>query len=252
MSITQKYTALIIDDEPPARAVIRSYLEKHTAIRVEGECSNGFEALKSIQEVNPDLLFLDVQMPKVSGLELLEVLDEVPVVVFSTAYDQYALKAFEMSAADYLLKPYSQERFDKAMEKVMDHLYNGRKTNAKEVIQNRAEASNDHLDRIVVKTGNKMHVIPAGKVRFIEASEDYVMIHAENSRHLKAQTMRYYEDHLNPGNFVRIHRSYIVNINFVERLEPYDKDTYVAIMTEGQRLKISRTGYRKLKETLNF
>lgn len=252
MSDTKKYTALIIDDEPPARSVIRSYLEKHSSINIAGECSNGFEALKAIQDNNPDLLFLDVQMPKVSGLELLEVLDEVPVVVFSTAYDQYALKAFEMSAVDYLLKPYSQERFDKAMAKVMDQLESGKKTDAKEVIHNRAEASGHYLDRIVVKTGNKMHVIPASKVRFIEASEDYVMIHAEKQRHLKAQTMKFYETQLNPGNFVRIHRSYIVNVNFVERLEPYDKDTYIAIMTEGQRLKISRTGYRKLKETLNF
>ncbi|PWE01200.1 LytR/AlgR family response regulator transcription factor [Marinilabilia rubra] len=252
MSQNKVFTVLIVDDEPPAREVIRSFLERHSTLKVVGECSNGFEALKAIQEKTPDLLFLDVQMPKVSGLELLEVLDEVPVVIFSTAYDQYALKAFEMSAVDYLLKPYSQERFDKAIEKVLDQLHSGSKTNTKEVIQNRLDASNDFIDRIVVKTGNKMHVIPTGKVRFIEASEDYVMIYGEKSRHLKSQTMRYYENHLDPGNFVRIHRSYIVNVNFVERLEPYDKDTYVAIMTEGQRLKISRTGYRKLKETLNF
>ncbi|WP_016779101.1 LytR/AlgR family response regulator transcription factor [Anaerophaga thermohalophila] len=246
------FTALIIDDEPPARAVVRSFLQQHPQISVVGECGNGFEALKSIQENNPDILFLDVQMPKVSGLELLEVLDEVPVVVFSTAYDQYALKAFEMSAVDYLLKPYSQTRFNQAMEKVMAQLKKGQKTNAAELLKNHSAASNSLLQRVVVKTGNKMHVIPVNKIRYIEASEDYVMIYAENSRHLKAQTMRYFEEHLEPSQFVRIHRSYIVNVSFVERLEPYDKDTYVAIMTEGQRLKISRTGYKKLKETLNF
>jgi two-component system LytT family response regulator len=249
--ITQ-FSALIIDDEPPARTVVRSFLTKYQSIRIIGECSNGFEALKAIQEQHPDLLFLDVQMPKVSGLELLEVLDEIPIVVFSTAYDQYALKAFELSAVDYLLKPYSQSRFDQAMERVMEHLNNGKKTNAQEIIRHHAQESNSILERIVVKTGNKMHVIPTNKIRYIEASEDYVMIYAENARHLKAQTMKFYETHLNPSLFVRIHRSYILNVNFVERLETYDKDTYIAILTEGQRLKISRNGYRKLKETLNF
>jgi two-component system LytT family response regulator len=252
MKDNTQFSALIIDDEPPARAVVGSFLTQHQSIRIIGECSNGFEALKAIQELHPDLLFLDVQMPKVSGLELLEVLDEIPVVVFSTAYDQYALKAFELSAVDYLLKPYSQSRFNQAMERVMEHLKHGKRTDAQEIIKHHAKESNSILERVVVKTGNKMHVIPAEKVRYIEANEDYVMIYAENSRHLKAQTMKFYETHLNPSLFVRIHRSYILNVNFVERLEPYDKDTYIAILTEGQRLKISRTGYRKLKETLNF
>jgi two-component system LytT family response regulator len=252
MTNKHSYTALIIDDEPPARAVVRSFLSKHPTIQIAGECSNGFEALKAIQELNPDLLFLDVQMPKVSGLELLEVLDNLPIVVFSTAYDQYALKAFEMSAVDYLLKPYSQDRFNQAIQKVIEQLNKGEKTNASELLKTHSEETRNLLDRVVVKTSNKMHVIPVNKIRYIEASEDYVMINAESSRHLKAQTMRYYETHLEPSQFVRIHRSYIVNVNFVERLEPYDKDTYVAIMTEGQRLKISRTGYRKMKETLNF
>jgi two-component system LytT family response regulator len=246
------FTALIIDDEPPARAVVRSFLSQHPAIQITGECSNGFEAIKAIQEQKPDLIFLDIQMPKVSGLELLEVVDEAPVIVFSTAYDQYALKAFEMSAVDYLLKPYSQARFNQAMEKVMEQLHKGEKTDTKKLVQTHSNESQTLLERVVVKTGSKMHVIPVGKIRYIEASEDYVMIYADNSRHLKAQTMRFYETHLNPDQFVRIHRSYLVNVNYVERMEPYDKDTYVAIMNEGQRLKISRTGYRKLKETLNF
>ncbi|SFD70002.1 LytR/AlgR family response regulator transcription factor [Thermophagus xiamenensis] len=246
------FTALIIDDEPPARTVIRSYLNDHPNISVIGECSNGFEALKAIQELKPDIIFLDVQMPKVSGLELLEVLDEIPVVVFSTAYDRYALKAFEMSAVDYLLKPYSQDRFNKAMGKVLEQLNKGEKTDATNLLIKHSENSNTPLKRIVVKTGNKMHVIPVNKISYIEANEDYVMIYSEKSRHLKAQTMRYYEENLDSTQFVRIHRSFIVNVNFVERLEPYDKDTYVAVMTQGQRLKISRNGYRKLKETLNF
>lgn len=252
MAQLTNYTGLIIDDEPPARAVVRSFLSQHPSIEILGECSNGFEAIKAIQDQKPDVIFLDVQMPKVSGLELLEVLDEPPVVVFSTAYDQYALKAFEMSAVDYLLKPYSQSRFNQAMVKVMAQLSKGEKTDTQTVLKNHSDTSNNLLERIVVKTGNKMHVIPVTKIRYIEASEDYVMIYADNSRHLKAQTMRYYETHLDSTQFVRIHRSYIVNVNFVERLEPYDKDTYIAIMNEGQRLKISRTGYKKLKETLNF
>ncbi|WP_010663326.1 LytR/AlgR family response regulator transcription factor [Marinilabilia salmonicolor] len=252
MKEQSNFSALIIDDEPPARAVVTSFLSQHPYIKIIGECGNGFEALKAIQEQKPDLIFLDVQMPKVSGLELLEVMDENPVVVFSTAYDQYALKAFEMSAVDYLLKPYSQSRFNQAMEKVLNQLHKGEKTDTKKLVQTHSQENQSTLERVVVKTGNKMHVIPVGKIRFIEANEDYVMIYAESSRHLKAQTMRFYETHLNNEQFVRIHRSYIVNVNFVERMEPYDKDTYVAVMNEGQRLKISRTGYRKLKETLNF
>ncbi|MFW6352026.1 MAG: LytR/AlgR family response regulator transcription factor [Bacteroidota bacterium] len=252
MTQQSTFTALIVDDEPPARAVVRSFLDQHPSIEITGECSNGFEAIKTIQEQKPDLIFLDIQMPKVSGLELLEVLDEAPVVVFSTAYDQYALKAFEMSAVDYLLKPYSQVRFNQAMEKVMEQLQKGEKTDTKKLIQTHSNENQTLLERVVVKTGNKMHVIPVGKIRYIEASEDYVMIYADNSKHLKAQTMRFYETHLSPDQFVRIHRSFLVNVNYVERLEPYDKDTYLAIMNEGQRLKISRTGYRKLKETLNF
>ncbi|MGM0376876.1 MAG: LytR/AlgR family response regulator transcription factor [Bacteroidota bacterium] len=246
------YTALIIDDEPPARAMIRSFLSEHPNIRIAGECSNGFEALKAIQEHNPDLLFLDIQMPKVSGLELLEVLDHEPVVIFSTAYDQYALKAFEMSAVDYLLKPYSRTRFNQAVEKALEQLQSGRSTDSRQVLEKHMEASPAKLERIVTKTGNKIHVIPVGEIRYIEACEDYVMIHTKDARHLKAQTMKYYENHLNPSRFVRIHRSYIVNISYVERLEPYDKDSYMAITTEGQRLRISRSGYQKLKETLNF
>lgn len=252
MTQENNYSALIVDDEPPARAMIRSLLEEHPYITIAGECSNGFEALKAIQEQDPDMLFLDVQMPKVSGLELLEVLDHLPVVIFSTAYDQYALKAFEMSAVDYLLKPYSRSRFNLAMEKAIEQLNKGRTINVREVLKNHSEATGTLLERIVVKTGNKMHVIPASKIRYIEASEDYVMVHAENARHLKAQTMKFYETHLDPAKFVRIHRSFIVNVTYVERLEPYDKDTYVAVMSEGQRLKISRTGYRKMKKTLNF
>ncbi len=252
MNQHQSYSALIIDDEPPARAIVRSFLKKHPHINIAGECCNGFEALKAIQENNPDILFLDVQMPKVSGLELLEVLDNSPAVIFSTAYDQYALKAFEMNAVDYLLKPYSQARFDKALEKTLEQLNSGPRTNGKDLLSAHTTATNKYLERVVVKTGNKMHVIPANKIRLIEANEDYVMIYAEKSKHLKAQTMHFYEKSLPPNLFIRIHRSYIVNINFIERLEPYDKDTYVAVMTEGQRLKISRTGYKKLKETLNF
>jgi two-component system LytT family response regulator len=252
MTLEKTYSALIIDDEPPARNMVRSFLSGYPNISIAEECGNGFEALKAIQEHHPDLLFLDVQMPKVTGLELLEVLDHVPVVIFSTAYEQYALKAFEMSAVDYLLKPYSRERFNQAMEKALEQLETGKHTNSREILENHSEASPSRLERIVVKTGNKMHVIPVSEIHFLEASEDYVMVHTGKGRHLKAQTMKHYENHLNPSQFVRIHRSYIVNITYIERIEPYDKDSYIAITTERKRLKISRTGYRKLKETLNF
>jgi two-component system LytT family response regulator len=245
-----KYKALIIDDESPARDIVREYLKSIDQIEVVGECSNGFEALKQIQELKPDILFLDVQMPKISGLELLEVLDDCPAVIFTTAFDQYALKAFELSAVDYLLKPFSVERFNQAVARVIDKLANNQTTNIKEFIDSAHD--NELLNRLVVKSSTKIVVIPITEVLYFEAQEDYVMIYSEKGRYMKSQTMRYYEEHLPADQFVRIHRSYIVNVNRVERLEPYDKESYVAVLSPDVKLKVSRAGYKKLKETLRF
>ncbi|WP_075602854.1 LytR/AlgR family response regulator transcription factor [Saccharicrinis aurantiacus] len=244
------YTTLIIDDEAPARALIKSYLEKWTQLKVVGECANGFEALKAIKEHKPDLIFLDIQMPKVTGLELLEVLDEAPQVIFTTAYDQYALKAFELNAVDYLLKPFSVQRFDEAVNKVLAQLQGGvAATNLPSPSDIKEDAL---LDRIVVKKGINLSVLSLDKVLYIEAQTDFVSIHTEEERFLKSKTMAYFEAHLPSNNFIRIHRSYIVNTNAIKGLEPYDKDTYLAIISPDVKLKVSRTGYKRLREMLNF
>jgi two-component system LytT family response regulator len=245
------FKAIIVDDEQPARAIIAHYLTAFPNIEVAGECANGFEALKMIKEVKPDVLFLDVQMPKINGLELLEVIDNAPVVIFTTAYDQYALKAFELNAIDYLLKPFSKDRFNAALNKVIEKIKAGQPAPNFSVDALFSDPS-EKLTRIVVKNGSNITVIPISDIYYIEAQEDYVMIHSSKGRSMKNQTMNYLEQHLPQNQFIRIHRSYIVNIEKIEKLEPYDKDTYTAIIPPSHKLRISRTGYKKLKETLRF
>ncbi|WP_185968924.1 LytTR family DNA-binding domain-containing protein [Carboxylicivirga sp. M1479] len=246
-----KYKALIIDDEPPARSIVKAYLKKHQEIDVVGECANGFEAIKAIKEKQPQLLFLDIQMPKVTGLELLEVIDEPVQVVFTTAYDQYALKAFELNAVDYLLKPFDESRFDGAVEKVLGKLQSGQSSNNTNIEQMQNE-NTELLERIVVKKGTKLEVIDLNHLWYIEAQDDYVMLYSEKGHHLKSKTMKYFEEHLPADQFVRIHRSYIINVDKIKALEPYDKDTYLAIIHPDCKLKVSRTGYKKLKEKMDF
>ncbi len=243
--------ALIVDDEQPARNIIIHYLSSFSGIQVVGECSNGFEAIKLIRELKPDILFLDVQMPKITGLELMEVIDDAPAVIFTTAFDNYALKAFELNAVDYLLKPFSQERFTLAVNKVIDRIKAGKPTH--KVNSEIANADlQEQLSRVVVKNGTSMTVIPVNEILFIEAQEDYVMIYTEKGRFMKNQTMNFLEKHLPDSLFIRIHRSYIVNIEKIQRLEPYDKDTFTAIIPPLHKLRISRTGYKKLKDSLRF
>lgn len=245
------YKALIIDDEPLARSIIKAYLKKHPTIEVVAECANGFEAIKAIKEHEPHILFLDIQMPKVTGLELLEVIDQPVQVIFTTAFDQYALKAFELNAVDYLLKPFDEKRFANAVNKVMSKLETGDTSNQKNIEQLK-ESSIDILERIVVKKGSKLEVIDLDKLLYVEAQDDYVMLHTDNSHFLKSKTMKYFEEHLPQEQFIRIHRSYIVNATKIQGLEAYDKDTYIAILSPNCKLKVSRTGYKKLKEKMDF
>lgn len=242
---------IIVDDEQPARTIIRHYLKAFPGIEITGECANGFEALKAIREQKPDFVFLDVQMPKINGLELLEVIEDPPAVIFTTAYDQYALKAFELNAVDYLLKPFARERFEAAVAKVIDRIITGKPAPAlsSQALQTEFQET---LSRLVVKNGNSISVIPVGEIAFIEAQEDYVMIHTQQARYMKNLTMSYLETHLPKDLFIRTHRSYILNLEKIEKLEPYDKDTYLAIIPPNHKLRISRTGYKKLKETLRF
>lgn len=244
-----KSTAILIDDETLARELIKKYISFHTNIEVISECSNGFEAIKKINEKNPDLIFLDIQMPKINGFEMLELLDNPPVIIFTTAYDQYALKAFEVNAVDYLLKPFSQERFDEAINKAFLYLENKslQENKLKELVKLN-DQRNDFLERIVVKDGQNISIIPLENVRYLEAQDDYVMIHTPQKKYLKQKTMKYFEEHLNPKDFIRIHRSIIVAIKEVKKIELVEKETYQVVMEDRLTLPLSRTGYSKLKD----
>lgn len=245
--------AIIIDDENLARELIKAYLAKHTEIEVVTECPDGFQGLKAVQEHQPDLIFLDVQMPKITGFEMLELLDEPPAVIFSTAFDQYAIKAFELNATDYLLKPYSESRFDEAVQKAKAKI--GQKENVSKEIKSLTETRRDQqeqLDRIVVKTGNKIQILPIEQIHHFEAQDDYVAIHSEAGKFLKLMRMKHLEDGLPDGEFVRIHRSYMVNVKMIEKLELYEKDSYLLTLKSGAQLPVSRSGHGKLKEVLKY
>lgn len=238
--------ALIIDDEPLARSVVKSYLNELGGYEIVGEAGDGFEALKLIQTTQPDILFLDVQMPKLNGFEMLELLDEPPFIIFTTAYDEFAFKAFEVNALDYLLKPFSLERFSAALTKVV------RSTPA--VIPPIAvELAKSNLEqaRIVVKHGSDIKIIPLEEVQYIEAYDDYVKIHIEDRYHIKKQTMSYYEKNL-PTQFMRIHRSYMLNIDYLNKIESFEKNSYVAILKNGKRIPISRNSYSDVKQRLGI
>ncbi|MCU7495924.1 MAG: response regulator [Ignavibacteria bacterium] len=244
-----KISAIIIDDEPLAREIIKAYLKSIPQVEVTSECSNGFEGIKAINEFKPDLIFLDVQMPKISGFEMLELLDELPVVIFTTAYDQYALKAFETNAADYLLKPFSEERLKEAISKASLFL-SDKKKNSETIskVFEQMDKQQEFLERVVVKNGPKIHIIPSDKILYIEAQDDYVMLYTTEGRFLKQKTMKFFEDHLNPEEFIRIHRSYLVRISEIKQIELFEKDSYRLQVSGGKFLPVSKSGYSRLKE----
>lgn len=241
--------AIIIDDEKLARDLIRNFLQSFENIKIVDECENGFEGIKSINEHNPDLIFLDIQMPKLNGFEMLELLENPHNIIFTTAYDQYALKAFEVNAVDYLLKPFSRERFSDAINKVLDKIYN---TNIKDkpvLQQSDFLQSDEKLNRIVVKKGNKIVVIPIDNIKYLEAQDDYVNILSSEGSFLKQNRMKYYEEHL-PDSFIRVHRSYIVNLNEIKEISLLEKDSHIVILRSGEKLPVSKRGYIKLKEII--
>lgn len=244
---------LIIDDEHLAREIIRGFLSHDDQVKILGECENGFEGFKQINELKPDLVFLDVMMPKLTGFEMLELLENPPLIVFSTAYDEYAIKAFEQNAIDYLLKPYDQARFEEALKKAKTKL-DLLPENQQKVNRFLAEQTEkvETLTRVAVRTGAKIHIIPVEKLKYIEAQDDYVKLHSTDGSFLKQQTMKYYESHLPHNNFVRIHRSFIVRLKDINKVEPMGKDTHVVILHDNTELAVSRTGYSRLKEVLNF
>ena len=244
---------ILIDDEQPARDVIKFYLKDFPEIEILGEFADGFSGLKAIQELKPDLVFLVVQMPKLTGLELLDLLDQPPLIIFSTAYDQYAIKAFEMNAIDYLLKPYSKERFIQAVQKAMTLAGNGIRLSAPvESLVKTLEENPEFLQRIAVKSRHKVSVVPIDDIVYLEAEGDYVMIYTRDAKHLKEKTMKYFETHLDPAQFIRIHRSFIVNAQFIDRIEYYDKENYAVLTKTGAKLRASTSGYKILKQALNM
>ena len=241
---------ITIDDEPLARSIVKEYLQKYPELEVVQECNDGFEGFKAIQQHHPDLIFLDIQMPKINGFEMLELLDQAPAVIFTTAFDEYAIKAFEAHAIDYLLKPFSQERFDKAIQKWKEQKVSSQK-NTEDLLET-ASYSPAQSQRIVVKTGSKIKIIPGHDVFYLEAADDYVKVHTQEGNFLKNKTMSHFEKTLDPQQFVRSHRSYIINIQQITRIDPYEKDNHVAILKSGAKVPVSRNGYVKLRTVLGL
>ncbi len=248
-----KLRAIIVEDEAPARELLKAYLKKHDDIELITECEDGFSGVKAINDNKPDLVFLDIEMPKLTGFELIELLDEMPQVIFTTAYNQYAIKAFELSAVDYLMKPFSRDRFDEAIKKVHARVGQQQDTsdNIRQLTQKVKEESGG-IDRIFVKTGSKIDVVPVEDIIYFNADDDYVEIITEGKKYLKKETMNNLESSLPPDIFIRVHRSSIINTNHIQKLERYGKESYLVIMSDGSRVTVSKSRVKELKTQLGF
>ena len=243
---------LLIDDEPLARSILKEYLQQWPEFTVVEECGNGFEGIKAITQHNPDLIFLDIQMPKINGFEMLELVDTPPAIIFTTAFEEYAIKAFETHATDYLLKPFSQDRFNKAIQKwLAGRTQTGTPPETQPLLESIAQATGQQ-NRVVVKEGSKIKIIPIPHILYIEGADDYVKIHTTEGAFLKNKTMVYFEQLLGSQQFVRIHRSYIINVQQITRIDPYEKDGHLVILQSGMRLPVSKGGYGKLKTVLGL
>jgi two-component system, LytTR family, response regulator len=246
--VKETMKVIIIDDEPLARGIVKEYLQSYPEVDLAAECADGFEGIKAIQQYQPDLIFLDIQMPKINGFEMLELIENPPAVIFTTAFDEFAIKAFESNAVDYLLKPFSKERFEKAIQKYLQHSNN---TFTQQVIE-AAATSPLQQNRIVVKDSNKIKIIPVNKIHYLEAADDYVKIITAEGSFLKKRTMNFFEQSLSAYHFVRIHRSYLVNTQLITRIDVYEKDSHLLLLTTGEKLPVSKAGYVKLKEALGI
>ena len=246
---SSRFRVVIVDDEALARGVIREYLTQEADVEIVAECSNGFEAVKAVAELHPDLMFLDVQMPKLDGFEVLELVGRDVAVVFVTAYDQYALRAFDVHAVDYLVKPFSAERLASALQRARDRLGRGEKLPTREIVES-ARSSQGHAGRVLVRDGPRVHVLPVDKLDYVQAQDDYVSFRCEGKDYLKDQTLAQVEESLDPRRFIRIHRSFVLNLERLARVELDARENRVAILTTGQRLPVSRAGYRRLSSLL--
>jgi len=241
---------ILIDDEPLARSIVREYLQSYANdITIVAECNDGFEGVKAIAQHKPDLIFLDIQMPKINGFEMLELVEDPPAVIFTTAFDEYAIQAFERHAVDYLLKPFNKDRFDKAISKWK---YNRAvvQSNTEDLLESTSQP--EERQRIVVKKGTNIVILPINTVYYIEAFDDYVKVYTAEGFYLKKKTMSYFEKTLDASQFVRVHRSYLLNLQELTRIEPMEKDNHVALLKSGMRVPLSQTGYAKLKSVLGI
>lgn len=244
---------LVVDDEEPARILLREYLAEIPGAELAGECANGFEAVKKVAELAPDVLLLDVRMPKLDGFEVLELLGPAaPAVIFTTAYDEYALRAFEVHAVDYLRKPFTLERLAEALERVRRSPARlpGRESATLGRELGKTARRGAFLERVLVRDGAQIHVLPCDKIDYVEAQDDEIVLVAGKEKWRKAERLGDLESALDPGRFVRIHRSYLLNVDRLARLELYAKDSRIAILRDGSRLPVSRAGFARLRELL--
>jgi two-component system LytT family response regulator len=239
---------VIVDDEKLARSLLCEYLQKHSDVEIVAECANGLEAVKAVTEQKPDLIFLDIQMPRLDGFEVLDLVGNEVNVIFVTAYDKYALRAFDVHAVDYLLKPFSQERLAEALDHARAKIVRNERLPVAELTA--AARPGAKLERVLIRDGSHVHVIPVSKIDYIEAQDDYVAYRSEGKQYLKQQTLSDVEATLDNSRFIRIHRSYILNVDRLAKLELYAKDSHAAILRDGTRLPVSRTGYSRLSAML--
>lgn len=248
-----KLRAIIVEDEEPARNLLKAYLKKRDDIELLTECENGFEGIKAIGEYQPDLIFLDIQMPKLNGFEMLELLDNYPEIIFTTAYDQFAIRAFELNAVDYLMKPFSQERFNQAVDKVIARLKTKKEqTPGLEQLKQQVKEESTPSSRIFVKTGNHIDVIPIEDILYIQAQDDYVELHTSAGKFLKNETMNNMEKILPEQLFSRVHRSSIINLSRIHKLEKYGKESFLVILENGEKVTVSKSRVKQLKEQLGI
>jgi two-component system LytT family response regulator len=241
---------IMVDDEEPARRLLREYIEDTPGVSIVAECGNGFEAVKAVAEHDPDLMLLDIQMPKLDGFEVVELLERELPIIFITAHDEHALRAFEVHAVDYLLKPYSAVRLAEALERVRERIGSGEALPSLDELVTSARPDGGDLERILIRDGSEVRVIPIDSVDYIEARDDAVAIHVGSATHLKAQRLSMLEERLDAKRFIRVHRSFILNIDRLRSIELYAKDSRIAILEDGAKVPVSRSGYSRLRELL--
>ncbi len=247
--MSERLRIIVVDDEPLARAVVREYAALDPELEIVADCANGFEAVKAVAELKPDLVLLDVQMPKLDGFEVLELLGREQPVIFVTAYDQYALRAFDVHAIDYLLKPYSAERFQEAISRARVRWRSSAATPIEDLVRD-AQPRTGPLTRVLIRDGPNVHVLPVERIDLVEAQDDSVGVGSDGKTYLKDLTLATVEQTLDAARFVRIHRSYLLNIDRIARVELYAKDSRIAILRDGTKLPVSRSGYVRLAKLL--